>query len=353
MIKLGFFIGTKVVLARRVTHEFGPSKFRKDVPKGYATSIKGMAGGKPVVRLEAMVGKKTFGADVSLKLECLALPAKAKAEHDSDSDDKADDVGKNKKVFKKYPWLEVKSGDNATLRVEVIPAWQKRLMDTDTYVIHKRVESKVGMVLQSLRNSFPTLGPDDIMICTRGDSYELYTLKEFKAGSLVLTPDSTEIKPRFWTANRGAICRGTEKLLGGKDRRPLVLDGRVRSSIAEDKTFALFWVVGRTEEAKKANLVIDYVKVTGEVQVSLKTLADKLSHEIKDDDLPEIPVLINPKKIAKHTLLLAEYDLGLKALMEQNAKDATKEKEKKEAEKKEAEKVKAEPSSKKPKKDPE
>ena len=63
--------------------------------------------------------------------------------------------------------------------------------------------------------------------------------------------------------------------------------------------------------------------------------------------MPQIPILVNPKPVSKHTKLVCEVDMQLKKLAEQNQADAMKEKEKKDKDDKEA---KDEPAAKKPKK---
>ena len=297
MAEKGFVVGAKVKLVKRVTHEFGKKKFRKDIAAGTITFIKGSVDDRVVVRLEAEVGKKVEQADVAVKMSNICLYVKG------DSDDEDPSVGggsaDNRKVLKAHPFL--KDGDDDTL--DVIKGWERFLMDNDQYSILSKVQAKIAFAIENLNATFGKLTEKDLLIVTRNGSYELWSKRDFAPRTLVLVPDSTEIKPRFWTANRGAVCKGSDKLLKeAKDRRPLVIDGRVRAVPEEGKAFAPFWLVQR-KDGVKANMSIEYVALKGCMTMAFETpkVADR-KMEWADGDLPSVPVLINLKKIGEHSV---------------------------------------------------
>ena len=81
--------------------------------------------------------------------------------------------------------------------IEVVKGWDKLLMDKDEYVMGDRVKSLVSFALQSIAYSVENLTDENLLVVKRNDEIELWTLKDFKAESLIMTPDSTELKSRF------------------------------------------------------------------------------------------------------------------------------------------------------------
>ena len=340
MAEKGFVVGAKVTLLKRITHEFGKKKFRKDIPAGTITFVKGSVADKIVVRLEAEVGKKVEEADVAVKMCNLCLYVKG--DSDDDEPDGGADSADNRKVLKAHPFL--KAGDDD--KIDVIKGWERFLMNNDQYSIQSKVQAKIAFAIENLNATFGTPTEKDLLVVSRNGSYELWSKRDFAPRTLVLVPDSTEIKPRFWTASRGAVCKGSDKLLKeGKDRRPLVIDGRVRAIPEEGKAFAPFWLVKRTDDAKLANMSTEYVAVKGCMTMAFENskVADR-KMEWADGDMPSLPVLINLKKNSANTRLVAETDVALQTLSETVQKDTMKEKvakEKAEAEAKAAEAKKA------------
>ena len=100
------------------------------------------------------------------------------------------------------------------------------------------------------------LTSDDLCICLRDGRHELWTVKDFPANQLVICPFSTEIKERYWTYNRSALC------VTDPGCKPLVLDGRLWTKVACDgKIFSVFWLIGQTPEKKDSNLKLVHSKL--------------------------------------------------------------------------------------------
>ena len=127
---------------------------------------------------------------------------------------------------------------------------------------------------------------------------------------MILVPFSTDIKERYWTYNKAAIC--TTDLPG----KHIVIDGKTFSKVASasssdgtptDTSFSPFWLVERTTDKKAANMCIHQIPL----QCSLSaTLPDKKTVDMDTMDC-NIPVLVNEKKIDEHTKLMALEDAEL------------------------------------------
>ena len=89
------------------------------------------------------------------------------------------------------------------------------------------------------------------------------------------------------------------------------MDGRTRTSIAHaglldpvEHTGSLFWIVHRSLDHDDANMVID--QVLWDLKVVLSMPFKKAKHNVHwpQQDLPPIPVMLNPKAIKKQQRLV-------------------------------------------------
>ena len=139
----------------------------------------------------------------------------------------------------------------------------------------------------------------------------MWTLVPWKAGKLVITPYTTEVKDRYWTLGRSALVRCD--LPKGKH---LALDGRLASkapavsSGSPLQTFSIFWAIDRTTAKADANLTLEYAKVNLNIGVEFP----KGRKRSQTDSTIEVPYLVNPKEIPAHTRLIAIDDVQLQKL---------------------------------------
>jgi hypothetical protein len=319
----GIVVGAIMILVKRITVDFAKgASMRKDINKGTEISIRGFDGeDKVVANLEATFGKKQMATDVAIKLSNLAFP-------DKEVQASTVLVGAAHKLFAKYPFL--KQDDAA--HVENISSWSKNLMCRDNEYNGETIKSRVKIVMDNLWECTDDIGHEDILLVKRGAVFEVWTLREFKANSLVLVPETTEIKPRFYTNNRSAIAKNTVDPMS-LDKRPFVLDGRVRANPSSDSKskFGLFWVVQRSTEPNDKEVNMDLVYTTCSLKATLHIGEKIITQDWNQDDLPSLPVLMNVKKIPKHTRLVAKEDMELKRLVEQQNKSAMRVKEKSDA----------------------
>ena len=143
----------------------------------------------------------------------------------------------------------------------------------------------------------------------------------------MLAPESHEIKPRHGTAGRSAIVKNSAH---GTDRRPMVIDGRVRAAPSSKSSFALFWLVQRCSDKKDPAINLELTYTHAHLKLNLKFDIDgkKSSFAMENDaaDMPSIPILVNPAKIKKHSRLVVKEDLELKKLADELEKERFKEK---------------------------
>ena len=101
----------------------------------------------------------------------------------------------------------------------------------------------------------------------------------------------------------------------------LVLDGRLRTAPSDVRPFSLFFAVSRLceDEKKHANMTVGYSEVTIPTELEIKTPWGG-STKMKPGTLPRIPVMYNPKKIAKHKMLCCNRDNDLQKVEKVYAK---------------------------------
>jgi hypothetical protein len=146
---------------------------------------------------------------------------------------------------------------------------------------------------------------------------EAWTARSFAAGELVLVPITTEVKDRYWTANRSTYVEGAEKLAQeyGLGRKAVVLDGRLKTAVQDGsgKSFALYWLVISTlADTDDPNMIVG--SVTASVDVSLTFPHNASPVKMVKRESPGIPVLYNKHPIDKHTRLVACQDAKVREL---------------------------------------
>ena len=333
LTKLGFNVGAKVVVTKRFTVDYDPekpNKCRKDVVVGTECFIKGFvpdtsdeSKSRLVINFEATFGKNLKSVDVALDPAKLRLPP--------DSIEATGVKTGEKALFKKFPYLELE-GDDRTC--EVVASWSKRQMSADAGIKSELKKYDVGFVIDNLTQSLDIFTDQDLLIVRRvkseSVSYEVWTLRKFKAEELVLLPGSTQLLTRHYTAGRSVVVQNTLDF-ESKEDRPLILDGRIRANPMPDSksSFSLYWMVAHTDVVKHINMVRSYVKTTCEVKMETEDQSLNWYQYWSETDMPSVPVLLNPKAIDANTQLLAGVDAKMQKIIEKDLKSKEKDKAKK------------------------
>ena len=136
-----------------------------------------------------------------------------------------------------------------------------------------------------------------------------------------MAPHTLEFKDRMWTSNRSVLTQhGADLNPTGKH---IVLDGRLKATPNPLRSFALFWAIERNEDDEQCNLFITYTKVQIHVETSLgaaDTRQTIYKENYPDSQLPQVPILQNPRQIKKGSKLVATIDRDLSEV-ERKVKD--------------------------------
>jgi hypothetical protein len=324
-VKLGFVIGSKLETTRRITVDFDKSKpehFRRDIPSGSSVFVKGYCDDQVVCAFEAVFGKNTKSADVALKTTNLRVPQR----EESSGSGGPGGLLASASLLKKYPFLRP-IGEKASEKLEMVEVkkWTSDLMSSDPKVASENVKSCILFGIDLIKKCVEAPDEADLLIVKNEGKFQVWTLKDFKAGSLVLIPETTECKARFYTSGRSVICKNTADPLSD-DKRPFVLDGRVRGVPNSKSSFSVFWLIERIDQVKDVNMSLIYSEIS--IKTHIDIAGRTYMHELGSAEMPSVPVLVNQKKLAKHTQLFAKIDKDLSTLMEKQAAKALQEKEK-------------------------
>ncbi len=311
-VKRGFRIREHVVLTKRITVKYGAGEDdRKDVAVGTKVPIKGFVGTEHVVcEFDIATGSKNKAKTVEWKVNADKLVLESNY---------VPPVSAEKKAKDKFEFLKNETGDD----MSVVEKWEDNLIEKDENIANYRLRNLISFTMDSVVKKLPKYTSTDFLVVKRQSQHEVWTLRDFKAGAIMLAPESTEIKPRLWTAGRSAMVKNTTVGVGG---RPMVIDGRVRAAPEGKSGFALFWLVTRAyekDDLKNVNLELKYI----ESDLKMNMTVDGHVMTIDNDaaSMPSFPILINPKKVNKHTRLIAKEDLDMKKLAERLEKEKLKE----------------------------
>ena len=342
-VKAGFRIGEKVVVIRRFTVKYGKNdNERRDINVGTETFVKAFIGTEFMVCEFEVETSKTKSTKVEWKvnIDKLQIASAYEAEQALEGETTAKAA---------YHFLK----DDAT-NVDVVEGWEGNLLRNDSKAEVAIAKNAIQFALDCIASQLPEYTSKELALVKRKNEVELWTLKDFKAGEIMFAPESTEMKSLFWTKGRSALVKNTcTKVNLG---RSLVLDGRVRGSPDGKSGFALFWVVTRTPESdpeakKKNNLELTYVDIKLRMEMKHDGPGKDKVIEKDPDHMPSFPILTNPKKILKNTLLSVAEDADLEKLAKKYEDDKVKEEAAKDKKRK-AEEAATAAASKKAKKEP-
>ena len=323
LLAAGYCVGMTVVLSKRITVEFADDKKRRDVQKGTKVVIKGMSGESPVVTVSAEFGKRMLSADVAVKLSNIEKLAIVTDETDRSGGASAGSSSSTT-CPKNVRFLLEGAGV-----VDVIQHWSKMQLQHDPKIRIGFAQNTLQFAIACVSEQCPVYTEKDFTICTRGGEYEVWTMRPFKAKEIQLPALSNDLRDRFWTTQRSAPMANGDNVRKwfGCDRKPMVIDGRFRSSVSDSRSFALFWVVERTEDDLAGNLEMQTAVVTITAGVTLPNQKEKSLH-LSGDSSPGVPIMTNMKAIKEHTKLICKEDMDFKKLCQKLQGQALKEKEK-------------------------
>ena len=224
---------------------------------------------------------------------------------------------------KGFKWLsEHSSVSDPQAEVRVEKQWDKCVADEDDVVRVWALKGQVAMGLKILYDNLPKFTPKDLVVCHRQNSKgawktEVWANRDFPAGELMIGAMSTDLRDRMWTYNASVLIglpqQGPSKHPEGKN---LALDGRNRQVLAASKTIdevehrgGIFWAIQRTGDRNdQYNMILETIRWDASVSLKLPG-GKKRKVDMDSKDLPQLPVMTNPKKISARTPLLLYQDL--------------------------------------------
>ena len=192
------------------------------------------------------------------------------------------------------------------------------LADKDKNMSLMFLRSNIGVGLQSLSDSLPKYSEKDLLVVHRRTDKgvwknEVWTKRDFEALEIQFCPCSSQLKDSHLMGTAHAVLALPKHGSGAHpENLCLALDGRGRTMLAHKDTIdtsehqgSLYWAITRTSKEAEANLTLEMV--TQEITVKLSLPGPKrrrtVSSHTDHQDLPQIPIMVNPQAIKKHTLL--------------------------------------------------
>ena len=293
----------------------------KDVNRGEVVVIKGMAKGNLVISVEKEVKGVTQTVDASVNPRCLSL-----LDEDGELIEKKPKKGEKAPegpTFEGGPRVAflAKAGGQ---KVQLFPKWEAMLHCNDKDTKWKAVSGQLFFCINVLSKKLPRFTPKDLLVVMGDDKVEVWTNRAFEKHEIQLAPESSELKDRLWSHNgKAVLCKNGEKI--HPEAKHLVIEGIRRSIPSEVRPFSLFFAVERKmiatktddkafdDEGKDCNMRLVYADMTLKTSASLP-LTPKRTFEdlVQGEELPKLPVMVNPFAIEKGQKLVCQEDVALK-----------------------------------------
>ena len=329
----GFKRGDKVTVIRRMTPTFdlGEDKppYRRNLDVGLEATVEGWADTK----MERVVIKfKVTLADGEV-LDLTHTCAWKNLQHTKDyqlflkgqesKDKKEGEEGEGSKKEEDNSWF---IGDSAPEDVRKEVSWTKEKLvrvPDPTVLAFLKARIQVGLEsLDAMLKDMDQVTDEHLAIIHRRNDKgawktELWTKVDMEPYKLKFAPVSSQLKDTHLTTNANVLVGLPKHGRGAHpDQGQVALDGRGQLQVAKAGTLddkehlgALFWLVGKTDKRKEANmdLVPIHYKATLEYQLPWvkKRKTGENSWTWEPTELPSIPILVNKARIPKETRLLA------------------------------------------------
>ena len=112
--------------------------------------------------------------------------------------------------------------------LRVVEDWDKKKPDADVEWTLLGLKSMIGTNMKLLSQVVPALSSKDLCVCIRDTTIEVWTMRAFDAETLLLVPETSEYKDRYWTAQRCVWLENSPNL--HPNHKHMVLDGRLRAN---------------------------------------------------------------------------------------------------------------------------
>ena len=226
-------------------------------------------------------------------------------------------------VDKGFEWLsDHPSVSDPCAEVRVEKDWENLTTDKDDRTRIWALKGTISVGLMSLYESLPKFTAKDLVVCNRKNSKgawktEIWANRDFNPKELMIVGVSVALKDRMWSKTAsvyiGVPQQGPARHPEGKN---MAVDGSQFQVIANAKSIderehrgSIFWAIPRVaDKAKEHNLILE--NVNWEASMVFRIPGSKRRKVDTDTkDLPQLPIIVNPKKIHAHTPLVLYQDL--------------------------------------------
>ena len=204
--------------------------------------------------------------------------------------------------------------------VSLVTDWESLLEEKGQCALFNFLKARTMVSMEFALGKMPTYTSKSLSVIHRANRVgakrtEVWTLCDFAPGELMFAPYTAEVKERLYTQNL-AVHVDIPVSAPGNPNRVVALDGRGKSHLSHANaeshtplaTGCLFWAIGRTSDAKCANMSLATCGVTiPEVHVHVPGMPKK-TVKLGQKAWPQVYILTNKKAIPKLTKLLALDD---------------------------------------------
>ena len=214
----------------------------------------------------------------------------------------------------------IKNAHATDTTVSWVDDWPDLVEDSGPSAALQWTKAGAQIAMRYVHERMPKFTDKDLGVLHRVNAHgakrvEVWTLRAFKNGEIVLSPVTSEVKTRMHTHNASVRVQTPQGSV--LENRLLALDGRGKTHLSHGNpeqhepvaTGSLFWAMERTSKAEEANMTLYMANVyIPEIKVTIPGTAQHTAHLKKDGGFPCVPVLKNTKALKMHTRLVALDD---------------------------------------------
>ena len=116
----------------------------------------------------------------------------------------------------------------------------------------------------------------------------------------------------YWSVGKSHLTKNTAE--AHPDKKAVVLDGRLRSTISETRNASLFYLVTRTNVKEDANMICAFseIEVTAKLHIGYESSRKRSAELVLGvGKWPQVPTMTNNANINKHVRLVVCDDFEL------------------------------------------
>ena len=216
----------------------------------------------------------------------------------------------------------IKNAHKTDTDVAWVEDWRNLVEDAGPSALLHSLKGMTAVAMRYVHARMPAFTAEDLGVLHRVNALgakrtEVWTMRAFKTGELMLSPVTPEMKIRMYTHHASVHVELPKGPCTVPDNRVLALDGRGKTHLSHGNpaqheavaTGSLFWAVERTSKEADANLTLAMCNIyVPEVKVTIPGLPQHTTRLPKEGGFPGIPVLRNARPLKQHTRLIALDD---------------------------------------------